>query len=474
MRAPRGCTRVAPWRHESRIRAACKVPVAPWSLAIALVAGCALATGCAPSADPAAGPAADQPPSATVPAGTESPAVATPTGAWPQWGGPKRDFTVADAGLAEDWPDAGPPVLWERALGEGYAGIALADDTLYTMLRRDGEEVVVALDADTGETLWEHAYPASTRGMDTSQGPGPHTTPLVAGDRLFTIGVSGSLRALDRTDGSLLWRVELWEELGGTFRDRGYSSSPMLHGDTVIALVGDGAGSVVAFDQRDGSVVWSGGDLDNGHASPIIIEVDGQEQVIAFLAGHVAGIETGTGRALWSIEHPTNWGLNISTPVWGEDGILYVSSAYSGGSRAIRLSRPEGGDGQPLDTAAEELWFSSQMRVHFGSVVRLGDTVYGSSGDFGPAFFTALDVPSGEVLWRDRAFAKASYVHLGDRAVLLDEDGTLALVRFDENGLETLARTELFDSLSWTVPSLAGTRLYARNRERITAVELGG
>lgn len=388
-------------------------------------------------------------------------------GAWRQWGGPGRDFMVADAGLAVAWPDGGPRLLWERPLGEGYSAIAVADGSLYTMLRRGDQEVAIALDARDGSTLWEHAYPTDLSALDTSQGPGPNTTPLVLEDRVLTIGSTGSLRALDRDDGSLLWKVELWGEMGGTVRDRGYSSSLLAYGGSVIALVGGDGQAVVAFDPTDGSVRWAGGDFANGHSSPIVIDVGGQEQVVAFLAAEVAGIEVGTGRTLWSIEHPTNWGLNISTPVWGDDGVLYVSSAYSGGSRAIRLRRA--GD----TTEASELWFSSRMRVHIGTAIRSGDRVCGSSGDFGPAFLTCIDVQTGQLLWQDRSFAKASLIAAGDLFVLLDEEGSLALARLDDEGAAVLARTELFDSLSWTVPTLVGTRLYARNRVRIAALDLG-
>jgi len=292
----------------------------------------------------------------------------------------------------------------------------------------------------------------------------------VVEDRLVTAGTSGILQARSRADGELLWSVDLWEGMGGTVRDRGYSSSPLLHGDTVVALVGGPGQSVVAFDLEDGSVRWSGGAFDNGHSSPILVEVGGQEQVVAFLSAEVAGFETGTGRLLWSIEHPTNYGLNISTPVFGPDDVLYVSSAYSGGSRAIQLHGP---DGESSDTRAEELWFTSRMRVHFGTVIRVDDRVYGSSGDFGPAFLVALDLTDGEVAWQDRGFAKANLVYADGKVVLLDEDGTLALARFGEDGLEVAGRASLFDSLSWTVPTLAGTTLFARDREEIAAVDLG-
>ena len=148
--------------------------------------------------------------------------------------------------------------------------------------------------------------------------------------------------------------------------------------------------------------------------------------------------------------------------------MLFMSSAYDGGGRAVRLTRQDGA------TKVEELWFSNQVRVHFGSVVRLGDTVYGSSGDFGPAPLSAVDVHTGEVLWRDRSFAKLSAVYADGKLVVLDEDGVLGLAKVSREGLEVLARAQVVNSLAWTVPTLVGSRLYLRTREEILALELGG
>ena len=174
-----------------------------------------------------------------------------------------------------------------------------------------------------------------------------------------------------------------------------------------------------------------------------------------------------TGKRLWGHRHETSYGLNIALPVSGDDGLLLVSSAYSGGTRALRRSR----DGD--QTEVEELWFTNQMRVHHGNLIRIGGYAYGSSGDFGPTPLSAVDLRSGEVVWRDRAFAKAKLALAGGRLVALDEDGTLGLVTVSPQGLEVEARAEIFSGRSWTAPTLVGARLYARDRKKMVALDLG-
>jgi outer membrane protein assembly factor BamB len=397
-------------------------------------------------------------------------------GGWPQFGGPSRDFCVQAPGLVP-WGDAGPTRLWQRDLGDGYSGIVAGDGVLYTMytpsawlgLANADAEAVIAIDADTGATLWEQRDPVETKpAMRMEHGPGPHSTPLLAGGRLFTAGVTGRLQALDPKTGEVLWARELWDELGGKVMDRGYSCSPLAWRDTVVVAVGGSGPGLVAFDQKDGSIRWKSPGFDASPSSPILIDVDGQEQIVYFASAEVIGFEAATGRRLWSVPHETTYRLNIAMPVVGDDGLLVVSSAYSGGTRALRLSRE--GD----STSAEELWFTNQMRVHHGNFILTGGYMYGSSGDFGPTPLSALDLRTGEIVWRDRAFAKAKLVHADGRVVLLDEDGSLGMVVVTPEGLDVLARAQVFDGRSWTAPTPVGTRLYLRDRKEMVALDLSG
>jgi outer membrane protein assembly factor BamB len=403
-------------------------------------------------------------------------APAPPAGGWPQFGGPSRDFRVQATGLVP-WGDAGPTRLWQRDLGDGYSGVVVGDGVLYTMytpsawlgLANAHAEAVIAVDADTGATLWEQRDPVETKpAMRMEYGPGPHSTPLLDGGRLFTAGVTGRLQALDPKTGRILWVRQLWDELGGKVMDRGYSCSPLAWGDTVVVAVGGRGQGLVAFDQGDGSIRWRSPSFDVSPSSPILVRVDGQEQIVFFAADEVIGFEAATGRRLWGVPHETTYDLNIAMPVMGDDGLLVVSSAYSGGTRALRLSRE--GDA----TSVEELWFTNRMRVHHGNFIRIGSYIYGSSGDFGPTPLSALDLRTGEIAWRDRAFAKAKLVYADGRVILLDEDGNLGMVAVRPEGLDVLARAQVFDGRSWTAPTLVGTRLYLRDRKEMVALDLSG
>jgi outer membrane protein assembly factor BamB len=397
-------------------------------------------------------------------------AIATAKGGpldWPQFAGPHRDFTSDAKGLANNWPSAGPKRLWTRDLGEGYSEIAVDGGVLYTMYRRGTQEITLAAATGTGKTIWEHVENAPFHeGMAMENGPGPHATPLVTADGVYVVGILANLLCLDKKTGKIVWSHDLYHEFSGTPMERGYSGSPIAWKDTVIMQVGGAGHAVMAFRQKDGAVVWHKQDFRNSPSSPVLIQVDGQDELVAAMSDEVIGLNPDTGELLWTHPHSTSWGLNISPPLWSSDNTLFVSSAYNGGCVAIELHVVNG------KTIVKQLWTSNRMRVHIGNLLRIGDTLYGSSGDFGPAPMTAMEAKTGKLLWQDRAFPKATFLYADGKVIAVDEDGNLSLATVSPAGLKVLAKTEVLHSNAWTAPSLAGGVLYVRDRHSLVALDL--
>jgi len=385
---------------------------------------------------------------------------------WGQWAGPNRNFQVASSSMAPAWPPAGPPVLWKNPLPFGTSSITVDGNRLFTMYRDADNEVVLALDTD-GKTLWKYKYPAPfLNGMNMNTGPGPHATGLIAGDRLYTAGVTGKFHCLDKRTGKVLWMRGLIEEMGGSVMLRGYSNSPMLYKNNVIVMLGGKGHTIAALDSATGETRWQGGDFGNSHSSPVLIRVDGEEQIACVVEKAVAGFDPNSGRVLWSHPHENRGGDITSTLIWGAGNLLFFSGAYQGGSRTLELHQKDG------VTSVKELWFHQQMRVHHSNVIRIGDYVYGSNGDFGVHVFMCVNVRTGEIQWRQRDLGRANTLLVGDRAILLDEDGVLHLASLSPAGYKEVSRFQALENLAWTPPSIAGTRLYLRDRKSIMAIEL--
>lgn len=402
--------------------------------------------------------------------------------AWRKWGGPSGDFIIAETPrLATAWPEAGPPEIWNRPLGAGHSAIIAGDGRLFTLYRVaygeggeapwSGEETVIALDAATGETLWEYSYPSAVQ--DFGQGAGPHATPLLENGRLFTIGTNKELHVFDPATGELLWSRNFVTDFGAppllirSMIKSGYGASPLAYRDTIIMQVGGPGQSVMALRQSDGEVVWRSGSFLVSEAPAGLITVNGEEQVVVFAGQTVVGMNPADGDVLWAHPHDAGNDFNFQVPLWNdEDDILFLSSGYIAGSRAIRLIR----DGNI--TRTEELWYDPQLRFTFLNTLRLGDFVYGTSGQGATAIMTATQVETGETAWRQRGFSRASLLHADGKVIILEEDGDLSLAEMTPSGMTTLSSAPIFNTRAWTVPTLVGTTLYARDRERIVALDL--
>jgi outer membrane protein assembly factor BamB len=396
-----------------------------------------------------------------------------PPEGWPQWGGPNQDFQAPSDGLADSWPEGGPPEIWKRDLGDGYSTILYEDGRLYTMYRSDDEEAVVCLDAATGATVWETRYDHSPWEQQTPQfGNGPRSTPLLSGDRLYAIGVAGRLQSLDKKDGKILWTRELWseEDLAGNHLTFGYSSSPIAYGDTVIALVGGDKASVAAFHQKDGSLAWKSASqpFQNSYSTPQILAVDGQEQLVTFMAKELIALDPKSGELLWSYPHENQFEQNINMPTLVDGRYLFLSSPHAG-ARGLKLTVGDGGK-----TTVEEIWSTRKIQFYHVTTVRQGDWVYGTTGLRAPAFMAAINVKTGDIAWRERGFAKANTVGADGRLIVLDEDGKLYLATATPEALTVHSQVELLDGVAWSAPTIVGKTLYVRDKSHIMALHLGG
>ena len=402
-------------------------------------------------------------------------------GEWRQWGGPRGDFMVESEGLAETWPETGPPELWSRPLGAGHTSILVADGRLFTMYRESGagggepwtpSESVIAMDAASGDTLWEYSY--ASKNQDFDQGAGPHATPLLIDDRLFTMGSNKELHVFNPETGELLWSKNLITDFGAppllirSMIKPGSGITPIPYKDTILLQVGGPGQSVMALRQSDGEVAWKSGSFLVSHAPVGLITVAGRQHAVVFAGQGVFGMDPDTGDVLWGHAHDAGNDFNFQIPIYDDaTGVLFFSSGYIGGSQAIRLVP----DGDVVHT--ELLWDDRQLRFTFLNVLKIGDFIYGTNGQGATAILTATHMESGETAWRERGFSRASMVYGDGKAILMEEDGDLSLVRLSPNGLEALATTPLFATRTWTVPTLVGTTLYARDRERIVALDLG-
>ena len=377
---------------------------------------------------------------------------------WPQWRGPNRDGISKETGLLKQWPAEGPPLVWKATgAGGGYSSFSIANGKLYTMGLRGDREFVIAFDVATGKEAWATANGSAFR---NDRGDGPRGTPTVDGDRLYALGGSGDLSALDARTGKIIWTKNILREFGAANIEWGISESPLVLGDKLLVNAGGPGASIVALNKSDGSLIWKSQSDKAGYSSAIPLNVNGLTQVVFFTAQRAVGLDAKDGRLLWEYARPANNVANAATPI-ARANRVFISSDYGTGGGVVEI-KP--------DNKAQEVWFSRDMKNHHSSSVLVGDYLYG----FSSSVLTAMKFDTGEIAWRDRSVGKGSLVYADGNLYCLSENGVVGLVEATPTGYKEKGRFRIKqDSLpTWTHPVVAGGRLYLRDQDTIYAYDV--
>jgi outer membrane protein assembly factor BamB len=382
-------------------------------------------------------------------------AGAQPVTDWPQWRGPNRDGTAASFSPPEAWP-AALELRWRVGAGAGYATPVVVGDRVYLFAREGSEEVMRALDAASGDEVWRTAYPApfSFQPAAEPHGPGPKATPTFADGKLFTLGIGGVVSALDAETGEILWQIPEPPivPLYGT------AASPLVDGDRVIVNVGgDGDGAIRAFDTETGEVVWSWDGDGPSYASPFMTTIDGVRQVVTLTQGNVVGVAADDGALLWGRPYTTSFTQNIITPIVA--GSRVVVSGTQNGVAAFRVGRTDG------NWTTEEAWENRDAAFYMTNPLLVDGMLFGLS-ERNSGQFVLIDAEDGSMLWEGspRQAENAAISRAGDWVVVLEEDGELLVGRLSmEGGFDEVQRYTVADAATWSQPALTGNRIYVKD-----------
>jgi outer membrane protein assembly factor BamB len=396
----------------------------------------------------------------------------SPTVDWPQWRGPRRDGVAHDPGLLTGWPDRGPKELWRVKGGGGFSSFAVGGGRAFTLLGQEGGEVVVCWEAGTGQEVWRHPYEVPF----SVQYGGPRSTPTLDGDRLYTVGAAGRFHCFDAATGSVLWQHDLLAEFKAPRQPWGVAFSPLVEGDLVLTSPGGPGGkSVAAFHKETGQLAWTALDDPAAYSSPIALTAGGVRQVVFFTARHLVGLSPAGGKVLWQYPWETSSDVNAATPLafrartkGGADlDYVFISSGYGRGCALVKVVADGAGGFE-----ARSVYTSNELCLHFSSPVRYRDHLYAIDEK---RYLTCMDLRTGAVRWRHRDFLQGSLLRVDERLLVLGGDGKLALVEADPSGF----RGQIFHRPGqpsrgrwWTVPVLAGGKLYLRDEEEVLCLDL--
>jgi len=394
-------------------------------------------------------------------------------GDWPQILAPGRNgLAAADETLADEWPAERPRAVWRRQVGAGYAGVAVRKGRGYLFHRIDGREVLEAIDAGSGKTLWEQGHP-TTFAPQVAGGNGPLCTPTAVGDAVISLGAQGVLSCHDPATGEVRWRRETHREFGAVEGYFGAGSTPLVVGDIVIVNVGGGRGEagVVGFSLATGATAWSATREPASYSSPVEAVVAGRSSVVMLTRYQCLLVEPESGKVRWQfpfgMRGPT---VNAATPVVfksGDGGMrLLVTASYGIGSVCGSFD---------ADSFSRGWEGTESLATQYCTPIVIGDHLYAIDGrdDVPPADFVCVDVRTGRIAWREREFGYGTLLAADGKLVVAKTDGEIVLVRPSPDGLRVLSRARPLPGTLRALPALAAGHLFIRDDTTLACLEVG-
>lgn len=389
-------------------------------------------------------------------------------GDWPQILGPNRDGrATADEKLADSWPKSGPPVVWQRDVGDGFAGVAVSGGTLVVFHRVEDEEVAEALDAKTGEPQWKSGS-ATRFSTGFSDDQGPRCVPVIADGRVFVFGAQGTLRCLDLKSGKKIWQRDTHTDFKAPEGYFGAGSSPMVVGNKLLVNVGGsrGGAGVVAFDVASGKTVWQAVEDAASYSSPILATVDGTQHAIFVTRMKAVSLDPESGKVRFEFPFgkrgPT---VNGASPIV-LDGHLLVSAHYGVGATLAKIGK----------SAAEEKWNSDDLiSSHYMTPLVQDGLVYGIHGQerVEDSELRCLDPRTKRVLWSQPSVGYGTMLAADGKMLIQTTDGELILWQPDSKKYQELARSRIFKSTTRALPALAHGMLFARDSRTLKCLHVG-
>jgi outer membrane protein assembly factor BamB len=395
---------------------------------------------------------------------------------WPQYRGPHRDGTTTEKDIATRWPKAEPKVLWRIPVGNAFGSFAVAGGKAYAYMERDGDEVLSAMNPDTGKELWSAKVDQTIH--ERQGGTGPRTTPTVDGDRVYVYSTYFKLACLNASDGKPVWEHDLIEEhkaqskSNGAINKWGNAMSPLVMGDLVIVAGGGPGETFLAFDKSDGKLKWKSGNEKVTHATPATATIAGVEQVIFFCQSGLVSISPEDGKELWRFAFPFKIATASTPIVGGKNGdLVYCSAGYNVGAAVCRVTKSDGGK-----FTATQLWRTEGENMnHWTTPVHKDGYLYGIYGapHNSSAPLECVDIETGKSQWNKGGFGTGGGTILIDDYVLVQSDtGAITLVKATPEKYDEVGHFQVLGGKCWTMAVYANGRIYARSDKEAVCIKL--
>jgi len=426
-----------------------------------------------PVANPAAAPApVKETPAPEAPAGTAASPKATEPKTiarthaeshidWPGFRGLHRDDRVTGVRIRTDWATSPPVELWRRPVGPAWSSFAVGDGLIYTQEQRGDFEVVACYNAKTGKPVWMHRDTA--RFYESNGGAGPRGTPELHDGRIYTLGATGIVNALDAGNGAVIWTRNAATDTGAKLPGWGFSGSPLVVDDRVVVAA---SGRLVAYDLQTGSPRWVIREGGGSYSSPQLLTIGGVAQIVFLNSASTSGVAPSDGKVLWKYPWPVEGTPMLQPVLTADGGVLRATGDMMGGVGLSRLAVTQG----PGGWTVQEAWTSKGLKPYFNDFVVHNGHAFGFDG----SILACIDLQDGKRKWKGGRYGNGQMLLLADQDMLLvlSEEGELALVGATPDQFNEIARFTAIEGKTWNHLVLAGDMLLVRNGQEMAAFRL--
>jgi outer membrane protein assembly factor BamB len=410
-------------------------------------------------------------------------AIGAVTHDWTSFLGPAHNATSTETRLSRTLP---PPLVWEFPKGTSYTSPAVLGDRLLFVHRVGDEELVECMHAETGARNWTFRYPTDFEDR-YGYNNGPRCSPVIDGDRVYTVGAQGQLHCLDLRSGKVVWKRHIATEYKVPQDFFGTASTPLVEDKLLIVNVGaPGGPCVVGLDKTTGREVWRAGkEWGPSYASPVPAVVHGRRRIFVFAGGEssppsggVMSIDPATGRVDFTFPWRSRSyeSVNASCPVVF-DNKVFISASYRTGGALLEI-RP--------DFTHRVVWTTQEFGLHWNTPIYRNGFLYGFDGRNEPdASLACIDVATGKAVWRVTpewnetlsasgtrrqqlvGVYRGSLLAVDGQFLCLGEMGHLVWMDLTPKGYKEISRAWLFAAReAWTLPVLSRGLLYVVQNTR--------
>jgi outer membrane protein assembly factor BamB len=393
------------------------------------------------------------------------------------WREENRTGVSSEKGLLKSWPEGGPDLLWSnQKLPVGFSSVSISKNYILVTGTDQQNDILVALDT-LGNIKWQTIF---GRAWNESN-PEARCTPTIICDKVYVSSGLGDLACVEINTGNIIWSSKTSEQYKGTYGPWGIAESLLVDGDKLFYTPGGNETTMVALDRNNGSLIWKSESLGDfpGYVSPLLINFLGRKIIVNVSEKHVFAIDAETGSIIWKFKHldyhaenavavwPDAPRIKCVTPIY-KDGRIYVTGGYNHGGMMFDLIE----EGNKVNLA----WYDSVLDVHHGGVVLLNGYIYGANWlNNGDGNWCCINWNSGKKMYEEHWKCKGSIIAADGMLYIYDEkSGFVGLVKANPEKFDLVSSFKIKEGTGpyWAHPVIHKKKLYIRHGNALMAYKL--